>query len=693
MTDEPIRRRRGLRRAGARHRRRRHQPPVAPLSRPLVRCARGLLEGPSAPRPVRQARLRHQRHGRRHGAQPRQQPGRRPCHGRARARRRPSASYRLVRPELPQVLGVAGLALPPGVGCQRAMAELVRDRVDGREPIADEVIVALGRTEGATRSPSATRSTARRCRMRCSTRRPPISASSSRRRRCASRTAPSTAGKAAIPTPAAARAAARTSGTTSRRCPSSFPALERSMREADYAYNHGRSRRHELPAQPAARHADSTERPCADGQFGNVLKLYRDWKLSRRHATGCASSGRVPSAHRVCLEPGQPDRWDPDQTGVLWGRQHHTLDMELFGPNSWLTGFYLGALKAGAEMAEALGETDDRRALRLDLREGPAWVDAQPLQRRVLHPEIDLGDRSCSRPSPAPRSRRPPRRRRRDPLLERRARRAQVPVRRGLPHRPGRSASGMPASTASATSSTPASGGEPPGDLPAQLRAAARRHRTIPAASSASTTRPARSSPPGRTRAEAGRPGALRAGDHARHGIRLRPDADAIRHGRGGHRGLRGGARPLRRRQRATRGTRSSAARTTPARWRAGARSSSSPASPSTPAAAISASIPRSGWAIPSGALVGPSGWGTVEIGEGRMLLTVLGGTLVLAGARPAGRPGRRRRRLAQRSAAGLRGDRQGARVRRPAARRRATASRSTRPSISIAGLPDVSRL
>ena len=31
--------------------------------------------------------------------------------------------------------------------------------------------------------------------------------------------------------------------------------------------------------------------------------------------------------------------------------------MELFGPNAWLTGFYLGALKAGGEMAAHLGDT------------------------------------------------------------------------------------------------------------------------------------------------------------------------------------------------------------------------------------------------------------------------------------------------------------------------------------------------
>ena len=52
------------------------------------------------------------------------------------------------------------------------------------------------------------------------------------------------------------------------------------MREADYAYNMdeagGMSFRLSLPLGTN----NATERPCADGQFGNVLKLYRDWKLS-----------------------------------------------------------------------------------------------------------------------------------------------------------------------------------------------------------------------------------------------------------------------------------------------------------------------------------------------------------------------------------------------------------------------------
>ena len=58
-----------------------------------------------------------------------------------------------------------------------------------------------------------------------------------------------------------------------------FPALERSMRSADYRYNlnpaGGLSFRLSLPLGTN----NETERPCADGQFGNVMKTYRDWKL------------------------------------------------------------------------------------------------------------------------------------------------------------------------------------------------------------------------------------------------------------------------------------------------------------------------------------------------------------------------------------------------------------------------------
>ena len=177
-----------------------------------------------------------------------------------------------------------------------------------------------------------------------------------------------------------------------------FPSLERSMREVDYAYNMneagGMSFRLSLPLGTH----NTTERPCADGQFGDVLKLYRDWKLSG----DTDWLRRLWPAARKSIEyawsPENPDRWDPDQTGVLWGRQHHTLDMELFGPNSWLTGFYLGALKAASEMAEALGESETAGRYRAIYETGRAWVDANLFNGEYFTQKVDLGDRSVLTP-------------------------------------------------------------------------------------------------------------------------------------------------------------------------------------------------------------------------------------------------------------------------------------------------------
>ncbi|MBV7328261.1 hypothetical protein KFU94_08365 [Chloroflexi bacterium TSY] len=173
-----------------------------------------------------------------------------------------------------------------------------------------------------------------------------------------------------------------------------FPKLERTMREADFKYNQrsdgGMAFRLQLPLGARI----SPFRPCADGHFGGVLKTYRDWKI-------CGDTEWLRSlwpAIKKCIEfawhPENVDRWDPDKTGVLWGRQHHTLDMELFGPNSWLTGFYLGALKAAAEMAEHLGETALAMEWRTIFEQGKAWANEHLFNGEYYHQLIGLTDRS-----------------------------------------------------------------------------------------------------------------------------------------------------------------------------------------------------------------------------------------------------------------------------------------------------------
>ena len=138
----------------------------------------------------------------------------------------------------------------------------------------------------------------------------------------------------------------------------------------------------------------SSFRPCADGQFGGIVKAYRDWKISGDSDWLARLWPAVKKSLAFAWSPENRDRWDRDRDGVLKGRQHHTLDTELFGPSSWLTGFYLAALKAAAEMAEHLGDSGAAAEYRALFRSGKRWVDEHLFNGEYYHQLIDLTDRS-----------------------------------------------------------------------------------------------------------------------------------------------------------------------------------------------------------------------------------------------------------------------------------------------------------
>ena len=103
-----------------------------------------------------------------------------------------------------------------------------------------------------------------------------------------------------------------------------FPRLERSMREADYRHNlrddGGMSFRILLPLGRGR----SSFRPCADGQFGGIVKVYRDWKISGDTDWIARLWPAVKQSLAFAWSPQNDDRWDRDKAGVLEGRQHHT---------------------------------------------------------------------------------------------------------------------------------------------------------------------------------------------------------------------------------------------------------------------------------------------------------------------------------------------------------------------------------
>jgi len=181
-----------------------------------------------------------------------------------------------------------------------------------------------------------------------------------------------------------------------------FPKLERSLRENNikYALREDGSTCFRIPL-PIGRPV-SSHRACVDGQMGEVIKCYREWKISgddsfiKRHAED------IFKMLEFAWSPENPDRWDLNMDGVLEGRQHHTLDMELFGPSSWLEGFYLLALDCGAEIAEALGEPDRAKIYRELYEKGKRWMNENLFNGEYFYHKVDLEDKSITESFDAP---------------------------------------------------------------------------------------------------------------------------------------------------------------------------------------------------------------------------------------------------------------------------------------------------
>lgn len=128
-----------------------------------------------------------------------------------------------------------------------------------------------------------------------------------------------------------------------------FPELERSTRETvDYVDGKGFDAKTGL----INFRGEYGNGYAADSQTGYILRTYRE------HQTSPDSSflKRVYSRMKQALE--YLIREDVDANGTLEGRQHNTLDVDLYGPSSWLSSMYLAALRAGEEMAKEMGDTD-----------------------------------------------------------------------------------------------------------------------------------------------------------------------------------------------------------------------------------------------------------------------------------------------------------------------------------------------
>lgn len=152
-----------------------------------------------------------------------------------------------------------------------------------------------------------------------------------------------------------------------------FPALARSMREIEFsdaamADDGFMAFRVQLPLGRKPLYLTA----AADGQMGCLLKLHREWRLSGDTAWLKTLWPHARRALEFCWLPGG---WDADEDGVMEGAQHNTMDVEYYGPNPQMASWYLGALRAAAEMARVLGETAFAEKCDALFARGRAWVD------------------------------------------------------------------------------------------------------------------------------------------------------------------------------------------------------------------------------------------------------------------------------------------------------------------------------
>jgi uncharacterized protein (DUF608 family) len=164
-----------------------------------------------------------------------------------------------------------------------------------------------------------------------------------------------------------------------------FGELAKSMREAEFLYATGEDGLMSFRVSLPLERGGEWRMAAADGQMGCLMKLYRDWQLS-----GDEEMLRLlwPNARKVLEFCWIPGGWDADQDGVMEGCQHNTMDVEYYGPNPEIQGWYLGALRAMEEMARHLGEKDFANRCRELFESGRAWTDAHLFNGEYYEHEI-----------------------------------------------------------------------------------------------------------------------------------------------------------------------------------------------------------------------------------------------------------------------------------------------------------------
>ena len=123
--------------------------------------------------------------------------------------------------------------------------------------------------------------------------------------------------------------------------PHLFPNLERSLRETAFIHSQNELGHQRFRAALPVGNATHDLLAAADGQLGEIMQVYRDWRISGDNDWLKSIWSKVETCMNYCIKT-----WDPSLNGYLSEPQHNTYDIEFWGPNGMCTSIYLGALKA-----------------------------------------------------------------------------------------------------------------------------------------------------------------------------------------------------------------------------------------------------------------------------------------------------------------------------------------------------------
>ena len=123
--------------------------------------------------------------------------------------------------------------------------------------------------------------------------------------------------------------------------------------------------------------------PAVDAQAGTILRALREHQMSADAKFLKRNWPKIKLATQWLISK------DGNGDGIIEDKQHNTLDADWFGPVAWLSGLYLAALTAAANMADEVGDTDFARQCRDIFEAGQKNLVAQLFDDEYFINKVD----------------------------------------------------------------------------------------------------------------------------------------------------------------------------------------------------------------------------------------------------------------------------------------------------------------